>query len=160
MDEAHAAAGVSTSSLASVQSSFHQRIEEAKARLDEAPDDRERVLEVARLLHDGHRPDEAVEYYRRAVDLDPTDGQAYYDLAQSHVDRGAWGDASAVLRSRLRVDPNDAVALYDLGAVLANAGDLAGARAAWTELVSAGGDAALRQRAQDGIRQIGAVGTP
>lgn len=118
---AHAAAGIAGGD-GSATAVFQQRLTALEGRLAQEPRRRDLVVEMARLLHDGHRARDAVPYYRKAIEMDPADPYAYYDLASLHGELGEWDDAADVLQDRLDRDVSDAVALYDLGAVRANQG--------------------------------------
>lgn len=152
---AHEAAGIDVSGVGPVAPGFQARIDSLRARVDAAPDDADRIVELARLLHDGHRPDEAVSLYRRALELVPDRAEVTYDLAAALAAQGDWDGATDVLRRRLDDAPDDAVALYDLGAVRANAGDPDGARRWFAQAVSAASDGALRARAQEALDRLG-----
>jgi Flp pilus assembly protein TadD len=156
---AHAAAGVVTGPQ--VGAAFDQRVRDLRWRVAAEPNDRILVLELARLLHDGHRTREAVPMYRRAVVLDPSDPVAQYDLAAAHGELGEWELAREVLRKRVEAAPTDAIALYDLGVVEANLDDPAEARV-WLERArsAAGADADLRARIEDALARLGAGPDP
>lgn len=160
MEAAHAAAGVETATLAAVQSGFYQRVESLRSKVAENPNDPALALELAHFLHDGHQAAEAATYYEAAIDLDPDDGQPYYDLALAYTDQGAWEAAAGVLQRRLDIAPDDPVAQYDLGAVFANLGDREGARAMWTAVLASGADADLRQRTERAMAQLGGLDPP
>jgi Flp pilus assembly protein TadD len=123
-------------------------------RVGGAPDDRDLRLELARLLHDGHRPGEAVAHYRAAVELDPDEAQAYYDLAAVLVELEEWDQAEAVLLRRRERAPDDAVALYDLGAIRANRGDEIGAVRWWEQAEATAADPDLRRRIREAITRV------
>ena len=99
---------------------FRRQADELEARLARAPSDRDALLELARLLHDGHRAADAIPLYRRALALAPGDAQVVYDLASAHGELGEWEEAAVVLIERLDDHPGEAVTLFDLGAVRAN----------------------------------------
>jgi Flp pilus assembly protein TadD len=139
-EEAHRAAGVPIRADPAVAGAFQQRVHVLERRLAASPGDRASMLELARLLHDGHRPDEAVPHYRGALELDPTDAQTAHDLADALAQGGDWEGAEAVLRERIEREPGDAQALYNLGAVRANRGDTAGARSWWARALESAGD--------------------
>lgn len=153
---AHAAGGIVTGP--EVQAAFDGRVRDLEARLKAAPDDRGLVLELARLLHDGHRTREAIAHYRRAVALEPADPIAQYDLAAAHGEVGEWTEAREVLRARVAAAPGDAVALYDLGVTEVNLGDGEAAVRSWERArAAAGADAALGARIDEAIARVGAA---
>lgn len=153
---AHAAAGVRTVAAGDLATSFTQRVRALEDHLESAPDNRAVHLELARLLHDGHRTREAIPHYVRAVALDPDEPQAYFDLAAAHGELGEWERAGSVLEERLARAPDDAVAMYDLGAVLANRGDARGAREWWARARVATDDDALRKQIDEASDRLGA----
>jgi tetratricopeptide (TPR) repeat protein len=151
--EAHAAAGVTTGP--EVAAAFDDRVAELERRVEAAPDDRAAVLELARLLHDGHRTREAIPRYWRAIELDRADPVPYYDLSAALGELGQWGQAREILLARLEVAPDDATALYDLGVVEINAGDEAAAISWWERArEAAAGDAGLGARIDDALTRV------
>lgn len=134
---------------------FRDRVQRLESALRASPDDRDLHLELAHLLHDGHRVDEALPHYRRALELDPADPSAAYDLAGAYGTLGRWAEAEAVLRARIERAPGDATALYDLGAVRANRGDPVGARRWWARARAATEDPEIRGRIHASEQKLG-----
>jgi cytochrome c-type biogenesis protein CcmH/NrfG len=149
-----AAPGTTPTSTGSPLEAFEARVHTLTRAIDEAPRDRELRLELARLLHDGHRPEEAVVHYRAAIELDPDEARAYYDLAAAFAELSAWDDAEAVLRRRRERAPDDAVAMYDLGAIRANRGDVAGALGWWERAEATASDPDLRRRIREAMATL------
>jgi tetratricopeptide (TPR) repeat protein len=159
-EDAHASAGVTTSGLDQVQAAFHQKVESLRRQVQVSPEDRDLLLGLARMLHDGHRPEEAIEHYQAAIRLDPLDGQPYYDLALAYTETGQWQAAGDVLVERLESAPDDAVALYDLGAVRANQGDTLAARSHWVRVMELPAAPDVRMRAERALGQLGGLDPP
>ena len=154
-DAAHEAAGVRTGGeTGDVAARFQQQVEDLEAELAAAPSDRGLILRLAQLLHDGHRVADALPLYRRAMELDPSDPQPYYDLASAQAGLGDWDAAAAVLEELLDQDPQDAVALYDLGAVRANQGRPAEAARLLEEAREATSDGALRALISEALARL------
>lgn len=133
---------------------FERRVSELRVRAAAHPDDRGAILELARLLHDGHRPGDAVPLYRRALELDRDEARVWYDLAAAHGALGEWEEAASVLGERLDDDPGDAVALYDLGAVRANQGRMEEARLHLEASGAATTDGALLARISQALARM------
>lgn len=150
---AHSAAGIAAGA-GSAAKVFEARRSELAAQLAEEPERRDLLIRMARLLHDGHRAREAVSYYRRALELDDTDAQTYYDLAAVHGELGEWDRAADVLESRLDQDGGDAIALYDLAAVRANQGRYEEARDLFEQSRSATSDAELLARIAQALARL------
>src|SRR2546425_2084893 len=82
---------------------------------------------LARLLVEtGARPNEALENFQRAVDLNPLETGYRYDLFNAYLQQGDLPHAAAELRLlRLVLPPDNAQLLYAQGLFEANVGDLA-----------------------------------
>lgn len=152
--KAHAAVGIVSGSAEAATAAYEQRLHALRVGVDADPEAREGVLELARLLHDGHRTDDAVAWYRRAIELDPADAQPYYDLASAHGELGQWDLAAGVLLDRLDRDPGDAVARYDLAAVRANQGRAEEAVRLFEEARETATDGALLARISDALARL------
>jgi len=149
----HAAAGI-VLPPGGVAPGFSERVHTLRAQVAARPEWRDGVVELARLLHDGHRTAEAVTYYRKAIELDRSEAQAYYDLASAHAELGEWDQAADVLQDRLDQDPLDAVARYDLAAVRANEGRAEEAVRLFEEARAATTDGALLARISDALARL------
>ncbi|MFP4511105.1 MAG: tetratricopeptide repeat protein [Spirochaetota bacterium] len=64
------------------------------------------------------RPDEASEYFVRALDLDPSLRAAEFNLARAYADAGRYTDAREVLELLLDVDPENTLVLRSYGFVM------------------------------------------
>ncbi len=62
--------------------------------------------------------EKAREYYRRALELDPEDGQAHFNLAEMYYDTGELEAAEREVREALRIDPDLTYAYLTLGNLL------------------------------------------
>jgi tetratricopeptide (TPR) repeat protein len=152
---AHEAVGVEMPGGAGdVAALFTGRVDALRAQLAAAPDDRALILQLARLLHDGHRAADAVPLYRKAISLDPEDPQPYYDLASVHGDLEEWDAAADDLMERLDQNPHDVVALYDLGAVRANQGRTEEARRLLAEARETTSDGATLARISQALSRL------
>ena len=140
---------------ANVAPSFHVEMEDLKRRLDAAPEDTAALLRLARLKQDGHQTDEAIAYYRRYLARAPDARQAWLDLAQSLGQLERWDEALEATEALLERFPNDPAGLYNLGAVHANAGRPAEARAVWERVAAQDGDATLRAMAASALQRLG-----
>ncbi len=74
------------------------------------------------------RRGEAVECYKKALDLNPQCGPAHFNLAVALVGEGKLEEAVRELREALRVDPGNAEAHRNLRAILARQGQSGAAR--------------------------------
>jgi tetratricopeptide (TPR) repeat protein len=75
-------------------------------------------------LADQGRMDEAIQHYRRAIELKPGDVEAYNNLGNRLAQQGKFPEAMEQYSRALRVKPDDAKALYNSGLTLSVQGAL------------------------------------
>jgi Flp pilus assembly protein TadD len=83
--------------------------------------------ELATLLSQLGRPDDAVAQLRKAVELAPKDADGHFRLALGLNDTGDAAGATAELEQAVKLDPHHARAAYNLGLARNASGDTAGA---------------------------------
>lgn len=140
-----------------VAPSFHVEMEGLKERLDAAPQDTTTLIRMARLKQDGHQTEEAVDYYRRYLALHPEGRQAWLDLALGYGTLGRWPDALEAAQAMLDHFPDDPAGLYNLGAIYANTGRFAEARAAWERAAEQDRHPEMKARADDALQRLAAL---
>lgn len=134
--------------------SFHVEMEALRRTLDESPEDTTALIRMARLLHDGHKTEEAIPYYRRYLDLHPEGQQAWLDLARSYGERGQWTEALAATQDMLAHFPDHPSALYNLGAIYANTSRLDEARATWQRAAAQSQDPAMKAKVEAALKRL------
>jgi Flp pilus assembly protein TadD len=140
-------------SATNVSSAMRGRMRTLTNRVESDPADTSALLELARLLHDAHKPRDAARYYARYTALNPANREAWFDLADSYGRAGDWSDARAAMQSLLELHPGDPAALYNLGVIELQLGDAAGARTWWEKAAGQTKDTATARRARDAIAQ-------
>jgi tetratricopeptide (TPR) repeat protein len=85
------------------------------------PDDPDVVYEMGSLLQQLRRPQEAIEYFTRHLDMVEDDQQTLVQIGKCYTDMGRLEDADAALRRALALG-DDAVGSYNLGVVLEERG--------------------------------------
>ena len=96
------------------------------------------MLGAARFAADD--PLGAASAFRRLIDIQPKDAQAWARLGESLVraaNGDVGGDAEAAFREALKHDPDQLGARYFLGEAALKRGDKAGAAAVWGPLIAA-----------------------
>jgi len=78
--------------------------------------------DYALVLKKEERPQEAIECYRIALELDPTNPHARSDLASLQLSQGQTDEAIAQLQRTIRQDPDHAQGHINLGLALATQG--------------------------------------
>jgi tetratricopeptide (TPR) repeat protein len=136
-----------------VDPAIHGQLMTLQKAAEDAPDDPDAHLALARFLHDAHRTTEAAEAYEAALALDPTRRQAWLDLANAHGADARWDDVVRVSEGMLEHFPGDPSADYNAAAAHANAGRTAQARTLWAR-VAQGTDAALATQAAESMARL------
>ena len=99
------------------------------------PQDPEPVLRLANLLYDNRRFQDAVQWYQKALKLDPKNVNARTDLGTAYFSLGRPQDALKEYKQSLQIAPRHEPTIFNLIVVnLEGTHDLAAARAAWEKL--------------------------
>lgn len=121
----------------------HPPIDDAamvKVLQDEAmknPSDPGPALKLANYLYDQQRFQQAIEWYQKAVTLDPNNVGALTDLGTSYFNTGRPQDALREFRKSLEINPKHEQTIYNSIVVnLEGTHDLAAAQQAWDRLHS------------------------
>ncbi|MCJ7797466.1 MAG: PIN domain-containing protein [Thermoleophilia bacterium] len=94
-------------------------------RLDKNPSDFDSLVNLGNLVFDdGSRLVEAVDYYRRALAIEPRDANVRTDMGIALLGLGRRHEAILAFQQATVDQPDNALAHYDLGVVLAQEGDL------------------------------------
>jgi tetratricopeptide (TPR) repeat protein len=64
-----------------------------------------------------NRPDVALQFAKKAIELNSNSDLAYYQVARAHESRNEWNEAADALQSAISFNPNDAQYYYVLGQV-------------------------------------------
>jgi len=81
--------------------------------------------------------DGAVQAYRRAIELNPSDLDSLNNLGLLHFRAGRFREAAVLFDKLSGLNPNSINAKMNLGAAAANSGDLKKAIAVWKEVIKA-----------------------
>lgn len=117
-------AGESAQSLIGA-GNYGEAVNVLKAHLHDDPEDSEAMSVLAQTYANQGRLEEALEWCRRAIDVDRLAAGNHYLLAMIHQERGDLGEAVASLRRALFLDPDFILAHF----ALATLGDVLGHRA-------------------------------
>jgi len=96
------------------------------------------LVQIAGIYQSTHQFKEAVDYYDRALKIDPKDGSTRTQMASCLFYAGDTDGALSQLNLVLKSNPKDTNALFNLGMIkFRGKNDSAGAIAAWQELLKA-----------------------
>ena len=79
--------------------------------------------------------DQAVTFYKKAVELQTSSVGAYLALAAIYTANQQWPEAMAMLLEAEKLQPDDVETLFDVGAVAMNAGDVPTAERAFQRVI-------------------------
>lgn len=100
------------------------------------PKNAKAAVELANRLYDAGRYAEAIPYYQQAFAINPTDINVSTDLGTALWYTGRADDALAQYAKSLALNPSHPQTLFNIGIVKRDGkGDLAGAIAAWEQLL-------------------------
>lgn len=109
-----------------------------KRRLEKDPKDKESLMFLGNANYDINRFEQAKDYYKRYLELDPTHPGVRTDLATSYYKTGDVDSAVRELKRVVARIPDHEAALYNLGLILwQDKHNNAGAVEAWEALLKA-----------------------
>lgn len=99
------------------------------------PKDPEAPLKLANLYYDNQQFQESIQWYERALELDPQNVNARTDMGTAYFSLGQPQEALAEYRKSLEIDPAHEPTLFNMIIVnLEGTHDLRAARQAWEKL--------------------------
>jgi tetratricopeptide (TPR) repeat protein len=120
------------------------------------------AVQLGNVYFDAERWDDAIKWYRTAVDIDPGNADASTDLGVSLYYTNKTDEALAQFETSLKIDPKHTKTLLNKGIVLAfGRQDIRGATEVWKQVVSLAPDSPEGQaarRALEGVAQPGHAG--
>ncbi len=146
-----------TPSKQNVNSTVRQTLEHLHQLVKENPNDSKMVFELARVLQDAHNIAEAIQYYKRGLELDVTNTVARIDYSLCLFEVGRTNDALEQTKLVLKRDPKNAQACYNAGAIYANIGMGDSAKVYWSRLVAAHPEDSLATKAKENIKKLSAI---
>ena len=99
--------------------------------LKERPNDAKAFSEVGDIYFDQHKFIDAIEYYKKAIAMDPQDIDAYNDMGLSYHYIGKSDDGLKYVEEGIKKNPAYQRLWLTNGFILAIRGNIADARSAW-----------------------------
>jgi len=131
------------------------RARELVAAASGAPADPKPRVELGNLYFDAERYTEAVEWYEQALRLEPNDANVSTDLGVAYYYTDQPDRAIAQFEQSLKVDPTHTKTMLNMGIVKAfGKQDLAGASAAWQQVIATAPDSAEAQAARKALEGL------
>ena len=140
------------------------RVKALMTAIESDPKNADTVLQLANTYFDAERYADAIKWYEESLAIDPKNTDASTDLGISYYYSGQVDRALQQFDRSLKLDPRHTKTLLNQGIVLAfGKQDLAGAAAAWKQVVALSPDSLEGQAARrglDGISASGKTGAP
>lgn len=119
------------------------------------------ALQLANTYFDAEKYPDAIKWYEESLRLDPSSPDASTDLAVSYYYTGQTDRALQQFQQSLKLNPRHTKTLLNQGIVLAfGKQDLAGAQAAWKQVVALAPGSPEAQAASRGLEGVTAAGHP
>ena len=124
------------------------KYQELKAAVDANPNGPEENIQLANFLFDNHRFQEAINYYQKALRLDPRNVNVIVDVGVAYFNLQNYQEAEKYFQRALEIDPEQPNALYNLGIVRAQLGDMQGVIEVWNKLIKVAPESQLARNAR------------
>ena len=125
-----------------------------KDRVATDPNNAKANIDLGNFLFDSQRFDEAIVYYKKALELNPKNADVLVDAGVCDFQMQRFDEAKTYFEKALKVDPKHANALYNLGVVSAQQGDMSGMLAAWEKLIEVAPESGPAQTARQMMEQV------
>lgn len=99
-----------------------QRINELDAQVKANPQDENKILELANLLHDSGFFDRAIENYKKYLEIKPNSTNALVDMGICYFELQNYASADSVMKIAIKIEPQHQQANFNLGIVNLAAG--------------------------------------
>jgi len=129
-------------------------IEGLKKLVKKNPNDVKSTLQLANLLFDSHKPEEAIQYYKIVLQREPQNIDARLDLSVCYYNLGKLGEAVVETRRILSYEPNHTGALYNMGALEATRGNKLEATKWWNKVIALDAKSVDAQRAKEALSKL------
>ncbi len=134
---------------------FVQNEAALRASVQSNPADLNALIELGNLYYDHGRYRDAIEWYGKALDIDPKNADVRTDRGTSYWSLGQADAAIAEFQKALQSDPSHAQTLYNLGVVYLNGKNNASeAKKAWERLLATNPNYPDRAKLQQQIASL------
>jgi cytochrome c-type biogenesis protein CcmH/NrfG len=116
------------------------------------------VLQLANLLFDSHKPEEAIQYYKTVLQREPKNIDARLDLSVCYYNLGRLDEAIAETKQILSLKPDHTGALYNMGALEATRGNTIEAAKWWNKVIALDANGVDAQRAKEALSKLSEKG--
>lgn len=134
---------------------FVQNEAALRASVQSNPSDTNALIELGNLYYDHGRYRDAIEWYGKALDIDPKNADVRTDRGTSYWNLGQADAAITEFQKALQTDPSHAQTLYNMGVVYLNGkNNAAEAKKAWERLLATNPNYPDRAKLQQQIASL------
>lgn len=119
-----------------VNSDVMKKMDEMKKLADAVPVDTLRIREYADFLLAAHKPDEAIKYYNKILNINKKRKDILQSLTLAFYNKGDLKNAEETILQTLKFFPDDPESNYNLGAIEASKGNYDKAFNIWKKLIA------------------------
>ena len=123
-------------SKSNVSSEVFRKMEMLKKDVEANPGDTAKMKAYADFLAAAHRPEDALTYYEKILNVDSKRNDVLFSLALIYYNQQNLDKAEEYTNLILKNDENNTQAMYNLGAIAASKGEKERARKIWNKLVT------------------------
>ena len=135
---------------------FREREARFKSMLSSNAKDLNALIQLGNLYYDDSKFQEAVDYYGKALEIDPQNADVRTDRGTCYWSLGQADAAIGEFQKALQVNPSQAQTLFNLGIVyLHGKNDMTEAKKAWEKLLATNPDYPDRARLQQMLTSMG-----
>jgi tetratricopeptide (TPR) repeat protein len=123
-------------SRSNVSPEVYQKMEALKKDVEANPDDTTKIKAYADFMTAAHKPEEALPYYEKILNINPERNDVLFKLAMIYYDKQELDKAEEYTNLILKNDKDNTQAMYNLGAIAASKGEKDRAKEIWNKLVT------------------------
>lgn len=137
-----------------VNRDIKERMESLKKKVDINPKDTASIVELAVLLAQSHKLDEAIGYFERVLKIDPKHLDVLFSLAELNFNIQNFPQAEKYLTTILELEPKNELAGYNLGVVYALKGEKDKAKKTWERIAKESSNSEFKKMAVESLNQL------
>lgn len=107
-----------------------------KQDVEKNPKDAKALVKLADYLYDHQKPEEAITYYTKALEIDPNNIDTRVDMGTAYYDIQQFDKALEAFRAATDANPNHAIAWYNMGVVFKAKNDTVNQKFAWERFLA------------------------
>ncbi len=125
-----------------------------KKQIEKNPSDTVSINKYAELLFASHKQTEAIEYYKKILNIDKKRKDVYLNLVFAFYNLRDMNNAEKYTKELIKYFPDDLQGKYNLGAINASQGKNEAALNIWTKLIAKYPDSEEAKLAKSSIKRL------